>query len=114
MPTMLHEALVGLFRACPELGAQVTRCVTKVPRFARAKADDASFPQHVAPERHADAAVRLVDRHDKPRLGLIVEVQLSVEPFSRTLPSRPSWSARTRSRGSPISTRRGGVQSSPS
>lgn len=54
-------------------------CVTKVPRFARAKADDASFPQHVAPERHADAAVRLVDRHDKPRLGLIVEVQLSVD-----------------------------------
>ena len=83
MPTLLHEVLVGLLRGSPRLSADLARGLAKLPRFVRAELDAASFPQHVRPERHADAAVRLVDRRDQPRLGLVVEVQQSIDDEKR-------------------------------
>ena len=83
MPSRLHEVLLLLFRIRPELAPVLLRESLRValPPYAEARIDAAELTDVQPAEYRADLVVLLYD--DKPVLGIIVEVQLSVDEDKR-------------------------------
>lgn len=85
MPSLLHEGIIELVRAKPELAADLLRELlhVSVPAFTEARLADASLNDLVPTEYRADAVVLLVD--GTPVFGIILEAQLGVDrdkPFA--------------------------------
>ena len=76
MPSLVHEALVMLFRNRPSLAAELMRDALgeAIPAHDAAEVQEATLSQIVPTEYHADLVVLL--RADKPVFGIVVEVQL--------------------------------------
>ena len=83
MPSLLHEALLQLFRNRPELAAELLREALQIelPAYTEARIESADFSQLAPTEYHADLVVLLVD--DAPVLGIVLEVQLAQKPRKR-------------------------------
>lgn len=85
MPSLLHEALVELFRNRPVLAAELLAEALSVPlpRFTEARIEPADLTDIVPREMRADLLVLLLE--ERPVLVIIVEVQLqwdSDKPFA--------------------------------
>jgi hypothetical protein len=78
-----HEALVLLFRNCPELAAELLRRALgqSLPPYATATVQEADLGQIVPTAYHADLVVVL--GNPEPALGIVVEVQLAPDPDKR-------------------------------
>ena len=76
MPSVLHEALVDLFRSRPHLAAELLAAVAVLPadQTVQGALVDSDLSQVVASEYRADAAVRLTGVGLD--LLLIIEIQL--------------------------------------
>ena len=76
MPSVLHEALVDLFRQRVTLAPELVRRILRVelPTFTEARVEEAEFNQIVPTEYRADLVVLLL--RGKPVYGIVVEVQL--------------------------------------
>ena len=96
MPSLLHEGLLALIRDRPEFAAELLREVlhVSVPEFTEARIAEASFPEIVPTEFHADLVVLLVD--DKPVFGIVHEAQL--QPKERKRFTWPMYAASLRAR----------------
>jgi hypothetical protein len=83
MPSMLHEALLTLFRNRPELAPELLRDVLgiELPAYTEARIDSAELTDIVPAEYRADLVILLVD--GRPVLGIVVEVQLGKDPRKR-------------------------------
>jgi hypothetical protein len=82
MPSLTHEALLGLFRNRPELAPELLRSrQVELPEYTEARIESADFSQLAPTGYHADLVVLLVD--DAPVLGIVVEVQLAKKPRKR-------------------------------
>jgi len=79
MPSHLHEALLLLFRNRPELAPELLRDALHVqlPTYTEARIESAELTDVQPAEYRADLVVLLHD--GKPVLGIVVEVQLSVD-----------------------------------
>ena len=88
MTSLLHEALVLLFRNRPELAPELLRDAlgVDVPAFTEARVESAELSDVIPRERRADLIVLLLN--GKPVLAIIVEVQLD-----RDAEKRWSWPA---------------------
>lgn len=80
-PSLVHEGVIALVRDNPAFAASVLRDLlhVDVPRFHAARLTEATLPQLVPVEYHADAVILfdgVVDDETKPVLGTIFEVQL--------------------------------------
>jgi len=84
MPSMEHEALLLLFRNRPALAAEVLRDVlgVAVPAFTEARIESADLTEVVPRERRADQLVLLVVKK-RPRLGIVIEAQLTPDEDKR-------------------------------
>jgi hypothetical protein len=80
VPSLLHEALVELFRNRPVLAAELLAEALDVPlpRFTEARIESAELTDIIPRELRADLLVLLLD--DRPVLVIIVEVQLRWDP----------------------------------
>src|SRR5215831_16268102 len=81
MPSSAHEALIELFRSRPELAAELlteTLGLT-LPDYDQARLDSGDFTNLVPTEYRADAVIVLAAA-DRPRLAVVVEVQLRRDP----------------------------------
>lgn len=76
MPSLLHEALLMLFRNRPELAPELLRDALHVPlpRYSEVRIASAELAELLPTEYRADLVVLLID--GKPALGIVVEVQL--------------------------------------
>ena len=83
MPSLLHEALLLLFRNRPTLAPELLRDALEVdlPPFSEACIADASLTQIVPPAYNADLVVLLLN--NVPVYGIIVEAQISVKDEKR-------------------------------
>ena len=83
MPSMLHEALLTLFRNRPELAPELLSGVlgVELPAYTEVRIDSAELSSVLPAEYRADLVVLLVD--GKPVLGIVVEVQLGRDPRKR-------------------------------
>jgi hypothetical protein len=83
MPSMLHEALLTLFRNRPELAPELLRDVLgiELPAYTEARIDSAELTEIIPAEYRADLVILLVD--GRPVLGIVVEVQLGKDPRKR-------------------------------
>lgn len=79
MPTLLHEALIALFRNRPTLAAEVLRGAlgVDVPAFSKAHIEESDLTTITPTSFAADLVVSL--RRDETVLGVVVEVQLDVD-----------------------------------
>ncbi len=77
MPSMLHEALLQLFRNRPALAPELLREALRVelPEYSEARIDSAELNQIQPTEYRADLVVLLL--RGNPVLGIVVEVQLA-------------------------------------
>jgi hypothetical protein len=84
MPTMLHQALVSLFREEGTLAMYLFQAGTKAPVPAGVKVESyaTQFTDLNPPEYSADAAYLIKDG-DEVRDAVVVEVQLSPKPEKR-------------------------------
>jgi hypothetical protein len=96
MPSVLHEALILLFRNRPALAAELLRDVLHVdlPAFKEARIGSADLTETQPAEYHADLVIELVD--DGPVGGVVLEVQRSPDEDKRL--SWPSYAAILRAR----------------
>ncbi|MDC0743899.1 hypothetical protein [Polyangium mundeleinium] len=80
VPSLLHEALVELFRNRPVLAAELLAEALSVPlpRFTEARIEAADLTDIVPRERRADLLVLLLE--ERPVLVILVEVQLQWDP----------------------------------
>lgn len=76
MPSVLHEALIDLFRQRTRLAPDLLQDAlgVELPVFDDVRTEDASLTQIVPTEYHADLVVLLMDGN--PVHGIVVEVQL--------------------------------------
>ena len=83
MPSMLHEALLTLFRNRPELAPELLSGIlgVELPAYTEVRIDSAELTDVLPAEYRADLVVLLVD--GKPVLGIVVEVQLGKDPRKR-------------------------------
>lgn len=83
MPSHLHESLVYLFRNRPTLAAALLRDALHVnlPRHTQARIESADLTNIQPTEYRADLVAVLIE--NAPVLGIIVEVQLSVDERKR-------------------------------
>lgn len=83
MPSQLHEALLLLFRNRPQLAPELLRQALNVtlPDYSEIRVESADLTQVQPPEYRADLVVLLL--HDKPVLGIVLEVQLHTKPDKR-------------------------------
>ena len=83
MPSLRHEALLELFRNRPALAAELLRDALgiELPAYAEARAESAELTQVVPTEYRADLVVQLWE--GRPRLAIVVEVQLSPDEEKR-------------------------------
>jgi hypothetical protein len=78
MPSPLHEALVQLFRNRPELAPELLSALqTDLPPYRDVRIDSADLTEIQPAEYRADLVVALTDA--TPKLGIVVEVQLSID-----------------------------------
>jgi hypothetical protein len=86
MVSMLHEALLLLFRNRPRLAPELLSSVFGVvlPAYTSERLESAELTQIVPTEYHADLVVLLLD--EAPVLAIVVEVQLGPD-----LQKRWSW-----------------------
>jgi len=79
MPSQLHESLITLFRNCPTLAPALLRDTLQisVPQFTEARIESAEFTEIQPAAYRADLVVLLSG--DEPSLGIVLEVQLSVD-----------------------------------
>lgn len=96
MPSALHEAIVELFRQRPVLAAELLRetLAVPLPEFTAARIESAAFTDLKPPEYRADLVVLLAA--EQPVLGIVVEVQLRIDPQKRY--SWPHYAATLRVR----------------
>ncbi len=96
MPSVIHEALILLFRNRPELAAELVRDVLHVdlPRFKEARIGSADLTEAQPAEYRADLVVELVD--DGPVGAIVLEVQRAPDEDKRL--SWPSYAAVLRAR----------------
>lgn len=80
---MQHEGLLLLFRNRPTLAPELLRDALGVPlpAYSEARVESAELTQVVPTEYRADLVVLLCE--DKPRLAIVVEVQLSPDEEKR-------------------------------
>ncbi|UQA56667.1 hypothetical protein [Polyangium aurulentum] len=80
MPSLLHEALVELFRNRPVLAAELLAeaLAVPLPRFTEARIESANLVDVIPRELRADLLVLLLD--ERPVLVIIVEIQLQWDP----------------------------------
>ena len=80
MPSLIHEALVDLFRSCPTLAAHLLAARQAIPSPDRVSGELVSEDLSVvaSPEYRADAVVRLSG--PGLDLALVVEIQLRRDP----------------------------------
>lgn len=85
MPSMLHEALVMVFRDCPALAAKLLRGVlgVEVPTFARVRIDAADLGDVAPPEHRADLVLVFEDKHRRAVLAVVLEAQASPDKQKR-------------------------------
>ena len=85
MPSPLHETLLELFRARPELTAHLLAepLGVAVPVQARARLSAAEVVDLEPAEYRADAVVVLEDARGVARLAAVVEAQTNVDPDKR-------------------------------
>lgn len=83
MPSLLHEALLILFRNRPELAPELLRDALHVslPHYSEVVIESADLTEILPTEYRADLVVLLVD--GKPALGIVVEVQLQRDDRKR-------------------------------
>jgi hypothetical protein len=83
MPSLLHEALIELFRNRPSLAPEVLRDAlgVTIPSYTRAVVNPGELTQVVPTEYRADLVVLL--NRSKPVLAIVVEVQLERDPDKR-------------------------------
>jgi hypothetical protein len=73
-----HQFRVALIKEHPELAAMLL--AVPLPRYSKVELADATFPQHMPTEYHADALVLLEDAESRPLLSILVEVQTRADP----------------------------------
>lgn len=80
MASLEHEALILLFRNRPELAPELLREAldVAVPAYSEARLESAELTDIVPAEYRADLVVQLVA--GEPVLGIVIEVQLAVDP----------------------------------
>ena len=80
MPSLIHEALVDLFRSCPTLAARLLAARQAIPSADEIEGELVSEDLSLvtSPEYRADAVLRL--RGPGVDLALVVEVQLRRDP----------------------------------
>jgi hypothetical protein len=80
MPSMLHEALLDLFRSRPTLATELLRDALRleVPAHSATRIEEASLTQVSPAELRADLVLVLAD--EAPVFGIVVEVQLGRDP----------------------------------
>ena len=85
MPSaMLHEALVHLFRERPTLAAELLAATgTRLPAYASVRVREADLGQLRPTQHRADLTLVLVDAAERPKLGLVVEVQTQIRADKR-------------------------------
>lgn len=100
MPSQLHEALLTLFRNRPTLALELLRDALKLvlPAFSEVRLDSADLTDVQPTEYRADLVVLLSEPVEPrtPALGIVVEVQLSVDPRKRFV--WPAYVANLRAR----------------
>ncbi|WP_063037003.1 hypothetical protein [Nocardia pseudovaccinii] len=86
MPSILHEAVIDLFRQRPQLAAELLELVldNPLPEFDHARLESGDFPDIDPTEYRADSVVVLATG-TTPVLAVVVEVQLQPD-------SDKSWS----------------------
>lgn len=91
----MHEALLQLFRNGPELAPELLSVLqTDLPAYREVRIDSADLTEVQPAEYRADLVIALTDA--APRLGIIVEVQLSID--DRKQFAWPAYVANLRSR----------------
>lgn len=95
-PSLMHGALLLLFRHRPELAPELLRDALHVslPSYATVRIESADLGEIVPTEYHADLVVLLVD--EQPVLGIVVEVQL--QPDERKRFTWPAYAVGLRAR----------------
>jgi hypothetical protein len=80
MPSMVHEALLDLFRSRPTLAVELLRDALglEVPAHSATRIEEASLTQASPAELRADLVLVLAD--EAPVFGIVVEVQLGRDP----------------------------------
>jgi hypothetical protein len=83
VPSHSHDALLLLFRNCPELAPELLRDALHValPAYSEVRLESADLTDIAPAEYRADLVVLLVD--GKPVLGIVVEVQLTTRKRRR-------------------------------
>jgi hypothetical protein len=84
MPSLVHDALLTLFRNRPTLAAELLHDAlhAPVPAFEHVRVGDASLSEVVPTEYRADL-VLLLERGQGPEMALVVEAQLGRDPDKR-------------------------------
>ncbi|AUX36429.1 hypothetical protein SOCE836_086360 [Sorangium cellulosum] len=82
MPSIAHEALVELFKNRPTLAAEMLQSALgqRIPTFQEARVESSDLTEIVPSDRRADLVVVLVGAQQRPAMGIVVEVQLGVDP----------------------------------
>lgn len=96
MPSVLHEALLLLFRNRPALAPELLRDALHVtlPEYTEIRVESGEFTELQPVQYHADLVVLLYD--NKPVLGIVVEAQL--QPDDDKLFVWPGYSVHLRTR----------------
>jgi hypothetical protein len=83
MPSLLHEALLLLFRNRPSLAPELLQLALNLdlPAYTEARIHSADLTEVQPAEYRADLVVLLID--DVPVLGIVVEVQLAADERKR-------------------------------
>ncbi|AUX48888.1 hypothetical protein SOCE26_104310 [Sorangium cellulosum] len=98
MPSVIHEALVELFKNRPTLAAEMLHDALgqPVPTFHEARVESSDLTEILPSDRRADLVLVLVGEQQRPAMGIVVEVQLGVDldkPYAW-----PVYVAQTRAR----------------
>ncbi|WP_437482679.1 hypothetical protein WME75_41340 [Sorangium sp. So ce1014] len=83
MPSVIHEALVELFKNRPTLAAEMLQDALGQPvvAFTEARVESSDLAEIVPSDRRADViVVLLVGEQQRPAMAIVVEVQLGVDP----------------------------------
>jgi hypothetical protein len=85
MPSVLHEALVVLFRNRPTLAAELLAgpLGIGIPPFSSVRFESTELGDVVPPEYRADLALVLVDEDGAARLAIVLEPQLGIDARKR-------------------------------
>lgn len=95
MPSLVHEALLKLFRDRPSLAPELLDALhVEVPAYDEIRSEDAKLTEIVPTEYEADLLVLLID--GEPVLAIVVEVQLSKDP--RKMFTWPVYATNVRAR----------------